>query len=129
MNIANTAAPPNVVLAIDSIGEKVLPKEPSNIVINPSNELQLNRLPDKEQVSAVCYNLTDDRELQMLRHTFTQDHDSKRLARDWREEHHIFEKYSAYCTEFIDMLTKFQSMREGHLSRISVAKHSIIILV
>lgn len=64
----------------------------------------------------------------MWRHALIQDEESKLLrflSQDWLEEGYISEKYFAFPTEFIDMLTNFQSMWDGQLRRVSVAKHRI----
>lgn len=69
------------------------------------------------------YKPTEDQGSQMACKTVIQDDDAVQLAKDWRENVHTSEMYSAYRTELIDMLNKFQSMCNGHLGLISIAKH------
>lgn len=116
---------PNVIHTTYSTGEKVLAIGSPKVDINPSNELQLNGLPGTEQLSAMRYKPRESRESQISCHTFIMDDDSKRLAQCWREAAHISKKYSAYRTEFMDLLIKLQSIWGGNLGRIIVLKNRI----
>lgn len=61
----------------------------------------------------------------MSQHTIVHNESSKRLAQDWSGEVKISEPYSAYRNEFMKILTESQMTWDGHLARISLAKHCI----
>lgn len=69
-----------------------------------------------------------DRETQMWRDTLVQNESTKCSVQDWRDEVGISKLYSAYCDECMNMSAAFQSMRDGHLGRISVVKHRVELL-
>lgn len=66
-----------------------------------------------------------NRKAQTSRHILVQTDENKRLAQDWRDEFQISEPYTAYSDKCIDKLTELQSIWDGHLGRISVAKDRI----
>lgn len=68
--IVNTAADAIFINAIDSIGQKVLSIEASEVGIIPAYELQFMGSSETEHVFAVYNEATEDRESQMLLHTF-----------------------------------------------------------
>lgn len=59
MIIANPAASPSFIHAVDSNNQNVFPIGTPEVDINLSDELQFKGLPDKELVSAVKYNPTE----------------------------------------------------------------------
>lgn len=84
MIIANKVAPSKVIYAGNSNNQNVLLIGTSQAIVSPSNELHLNGLPDTKHVSAVHYEPTDDKKLQMLQNAIIKDDISKWLAQDWR---------------------------------------------
>lgn len=90
-----------------SLGKR--PKEHSNkrrsdgLAENHGNPAQ------KVGASAGHYMRNEDKKSQMPRQAVFQDGASKGLAQDWRKDVHISDRYCAYQTEFISMLTAFQS--------------------
>lgn len=63
--------------------------------------------------------------MQRERHMMVEHEEAEQKPRDWREEGRIDTRVDAYCDDFIKMMTKFEFMQDGHLGRISVAKHCI----
>lgn len=64
----------------------------------------------------------------MARQKIMESKNSRRFAADWESKVNIFESLSEYCSKFINMLRQFWSMWDGHLERISIAKHRIKLL-
>lgn len=61
----------------------------------------------------------------MQRHEKVQLSQSRQAEADWRKEVNLSDNYSQYQQVFIQMLQAFSNMWDGHLGRISVAKHRI----
>lgn len=76
-------------------------------------------------MSAVNYKPPLDRTTQQERHATVQNKDTERLTHDWRNKIDISEKYDEYQNSFVDMLSQFQHLWDGHLGRIATAKHRI----
>lgn len=79
----------------------------------------------RSNFSAVDYKHTEDKQPQMRRQTVVQNDDFPHFRQNWRQEAHLSEKCSAYRDKRISMLTKLQSMRDGHLGCVSVERHGI----
>lgn len=73
--------------------------------ISPFYEFHFNGLSNTKHIFAVRNKSTEIRELIISGHTVIQNENTKHLAKDWQEELHISEKYSAYRAKFIDMVT------------------------
>lgn len=117
MIIAQCGTLPEAIHAIDLINQKVPPTENHKLEIHPfdsSAELHLH-------VSAVHYKPANNKRSQMLRHTVIHNDDTSRLARDWQNEAHLSDKYSAYRDKDFSKLTEFKSMWDENLGGISVA--------
>lgn len=61
----------------------------------------------------------------MNRHEQIHSLQSNDIHADWRKKVNLSNNYSQYRQEFIQMLEPFSKMWDGHLGRISVAKHRI----
>lgn len=78
-----------------------------------------------ETVSADHYKPNVDRATKMARHTDVLQEDNQRLAHNWRDKVDLSNNHGQYRQQLIDMLSEFESMWDGHLGRISTAKHRI----
>lgn len=81
-----------------------------------------------EKVFTVHYKHAVDEEPQKSQHTPVQNNDAKCLAQDRRKNVEISKPYAAFRDQFMNSLTENQSIRNGRLSRISVANHRIELL-
>lgn len=64
----------------------------------------------------------------MENHANVQDEDTNRLTHDWREKIDISDKYGKHRGDIIYILSQFEHMWDGHLGRITTAKHRIELL-
>lgn len=90
--IAECTPPPDVIHAVELNDHETPQIWTPKVDINPSHlSFKL-----RNDISAVNYKPTDDKESQISRHSSIQDDDSSRLAQDWHNEVHLSDKYSAY---------------------------------
>lgn len=57
-----------------------------------------------------------------------QDEDLRKQTESWGDKVDVSDKYSAYHSDFIGMLTKFRSMRDRYFVCINLEKHLIVLL-
>lgn len=80
---------------------------------------------DRNVIATVRYKPTIHEDAQMERQYTVGKTESERLTHNWNEEIQLSDKYSNYRGKFLTFLSKFQSMLDGHLCRITVSKHRI----
>lgn len=61
----------------------------------------------------------------MERHMDVLQEEIQRLAHDWGDEVDMSNNYGQYRQQCIDILSELESRWDGHLGRISTAKHRI----
>lgn len=76
-------------------------------------------------VSAVHHKSTESRRTQIRRHNVVQDDYLKKETHIWRDEVKLFDRYSAYRADFIEMLTDFQLIWNSPIGCICVSKELI----
>lgn len=76
-------------------------------------------------VATIHYNQPMDRKLQVGKHTRIQSEVTEQLTKVGKDEISIYAQFRANKQAFIDMLSQFQLMGDGHHVRIILAKHRI----
>lgn len=76
-----------------------------------------------DTLAAVHYKSPVDRTTQMSRYKAVEKHDSEKLNHDWKSEVQLLDEYAGYREQFLVMLIKFQSMWDGYLGQVNIAKH------
>lgn len=120
MKVSNATSPPDFIHAIKGVITKTLSIERhgNNKKPNPTSFMH-----PMCNVSAVNCKSKESRESQMHRRNVVRDDDSRKGALNWQEKVKISNKFSSYRGDFIKTLTEIQSMWDGDLGRIIVAKH------
>lgn len=79
-------------------------------------------------VAAIRYKTATGRESQIREHACIQNDATEHFAKTWKDGVAISAQYHAYIQPLLDMLSQFESMRDGHFGRITMAKHRIQLL-
>lgn len=66
-----------------------------------------------------------DKTTQMLRRKTSKETDSGKLKQSWQDKVHLSNEYAEYRKKFLNTLSKLQSMWNGYLNRLNVAKYCI----
>lgn len=105
--------------------------EPTTLkVLHFKNEKLAQYLPPTtpvDSVSLVHYKTTPDRLQSMKKHETIQRTDDGNLNGYWRNELAIGNKYEQHHPKSLNFLEKFADIWDGHLGRITTAKHSIVL--
>lgn len=126
--VTNTAAPSNVNHTFDSNYQNVLVIGISEVgKTRPMNFTSMdNAIQNISLQCTTSLQKTENRKYRPI--PLYKMKNQNTFAQDWREEDHISKKYAACYDEFIDKLTKLQSIWNSHLGRISMAMHRIELL-
>lgn len=76
-------------------------------------------------VSTIQYMPTCVRLEQVSEHETVKENDEITVKKYFHENMLLPTKFEQHCQAFLEMITKFKSMSEGHLRRINVSKHRI----
>lgn len=75
------------------------------------------------KVAAVRYKPPVERDTQMSRRKAVKLRDGKNLNQNWKDEVQVWHEYAGYREQYLDVLTKFQSILVDHLSQVPIPKH------
>ena len=107
MIIASTVDVPDVIMDASSLSNDR----------TKGNDETINAIP--------LYRRDENRDERMARHFEVKETDGKNEKTDWRTLINFNDEYAEYRDEFISMLEKYESMWDGHIGQITVAKHRI----
>lgn len=125
MRIAYVTNLPGIIHGIEDVNTE------TTTIERPKDNEKPNLTPDTQlisDVSAVPYKPTESRDTQMERNNPVQDDDIRKHTQNWREEVTLLNKFFTYRNDFIEMLAEPQTMWNGHLGHINVAKHRFKLL-
>lgn len=84
-----------------------------------------HRRKSEVKASAVLYREIKYRQTQIVRHMKVEHEYAELKPHNWREEIRIDPKFVAHREKFIERMTEFKSLHDGHLRAHSVANYCI----
>lgn len=131
LKIAQTAQSPSFLHEIDISDRKALLMSTSEANSNSKfkfpNDKIVRKASQQIDLSAVQYEAAESRDFQIFWHTALSESFSQNVH-NLQEEFRLLDKYSQYCTEFINLIPEFQKIWESQFGGITVVKHRINLL-